>query len=325
MRLVLLLVLAALLPGCVSLDKLEIEQRLLAMERHAPVRALGVQRTVAPALLDGERVEAEFRWYRAGAIGPDRPTLLLIPGTPSSFATWSDVVFGSGSIDGLARDHDVIVLDIIGHGITSTTVEPYSFQRAADWIGAFLDTLDLHRVTIVGNSYGGEFAWRAALDHADRIERVVLMSSSGFARRDGEWLPEEVKMRELSLAKIGWWFNSRERILGALQPHFGAPVGDAHVEEVFLVCENRDNWESMIDLARDENGTRSAELAALPQPTLLLWGERDVAYPIERFARDFERTIPRARLERVPDSGHYPQEENPAFVANALRAFVKER
>jgi 2-hydroxy-6-oxo-6-(2'-carboxyphenyl)-hexa-2,4-dienoate hydrolase len=184
--------------------------------------------------------------------------------------------------------------------------------------------LDLRGVTLVGNSYGGEFVWRAALDDAERVTRIVLMSSSGFARRDDEWLPEEVKMRELSLAKIGWLLNSRARVRGALAPHFQTPVSDEHVEEVYLVCSNRDNWHAMIDLARDENGTRSAELATLQQPALLLWGAQDVAYRPERFGALFRETIPDARLVLLEGAGHYPQEERPTEVARAIAAFARE-
>lgn len=312
-----------LVPGCSSMNKSTIESRLLELPGNAAVRERGLERREADVVLDGRRERVEYVFYRAGEAGPDRPTILLVHGTPSSFATWTDVVFGVGGEPGLARDAHVVVLEMAGHGVTRTNVLPMTFQREAQWIGGFLDALDLRDVTIVGNSYGGEFAWRAALDRPDRIARLVLMSSSGFPRRADEWFPEEVKMREMSLAKIGWLLNARDRVRGALQPHFQVPVPDEHVEEVFVVCSNRENWSAMIDLARDENGLRAGDLAALKQPTLLLWGREDVAYPVERFARLFERTIPDARLLLVPRAGHYPQEEQPAFVAAALRAFAR--
>lgn len=312
-----------LVPGCASMNKDKIRERLLALDKNEPVRKLGLSQRNARVRLGDETVDAEFTYYHAGSSGTGRPTVLLIHGTPSSLFTWTDVVFGGAGFAGLARDCDVWVLEMIGHGTTRTTAPPYSFQRAADWISAFVDAFDLHDVTIAGNSYGGEFAWRAALDRPDRIAKVVLMSSSGFARRDGEWLPEEVKMREMSLAKIGYWFNSHDRIRGALQPHFQTAVPPEHVEEIYLVCSNKDNWASMIDLARDENGLRSSELAQMKQRALLLWGEKDVAYPIERFARLFESTIPAAKLVIVPKSGHYPQEEAPAFVAEQILSFAR--
>ncbi|HEX6882951.1 MAG TPA: alpha/beta hydrolase [Planctomycetota bacterium] len=310
----------ALLPGCFSMKKTTVEERLLALEKNAPLRGR-VQTLERRVTIGGEELAASFRYFRAGSSGPDRPVIVLVHGTPSSMVTWTASVLGP---DGLAEDCDVYALEMVGHGTTRTELERYDFERGAEWIQAFLEALDLRGVTLVGNSYGGEFAWRAALDDPQRVARLVLMSSSGFPRRDDEWLPEEVKMRELSLAKIGWLLNSRERVRGALAPHFQTPVPDEHVEEVYLVCSNRDNWHAMIDLARDENGLRSPELAALQQPTLLLWGAQDVAYRPERFGALFRDTIPRARLELLAGAGHYPQEEQPAAVARAIADFARE-
>ena len=321
--LVLVAVTAFLVPGCCSMDKSKIEERLLGLHKNAPVSALGLSTKKAEIVLGGEKTQAEFSYYHAGSAGPGRPTVLLIHGTPSSLVTWTGVVFGGAEFEGLARDCDVWVLGMLGHGSTRTEHSPYSFQLCADWISAFVDVMDLKDVTIAGNSYGGEFVWRSALDRPNRITKVVLMSSSGFPRKDGEWLPEEVKMREMSLARWGYLFNSRGRVLPALQPHFQTPVPAEHLEEVYLVCSNSDNWRCMIDLARDENGQRSGELFGMKQKALLLWGGKDVAYPIERFARLFEKTIPGAKLVVVPDSGHYPQEERPAFVADAIRKFSR--
>jgi len=310
----------AIAPGCCSMDKTTVEERLLALEKNAAL--LGrIQTLERRVTVGGKELTASFRYWRAGASGPERPVVVLVHGTPSSMVTWTASVLGPG---GLAEDCDVYALEMIGHGTTRTELDAYTFQAGADWIRAFLEALDLRDVTLVGNSYGGEFVWRAALDEPGRVARIVLMSSSGFARRDDEWLPEEVKMRELSLAKIGWLLNSRGRVRGALAPHFQEPVPDEHVEEVYLVCSNRDNWHAMIDLARDENGTRSAELATLPQPALLLWGAQDVAYRPERFGALFRDTIPRARLELLEGAGHYPQEERPTEVARAIAAFARE-
>ncbi|MFN0241803.1 MAG: alpha/beta fold hydrolase [Planctomycetota bacterium] len=306
--------------GCTSMNKQEIERRLLALEKNAPVRAAGLQTLDAEVTLAGERVRARYHFHRAGQRG--RPVVVLVHGTPSSLFTWTELVHGGPRFAGLAEDFDVVALDALGHATTRTQLERYSFQACADWVSGFLDALDLRDVTIVGQSYGGEFAWRAALDRPERVARVVLMNASGVARLDDEWLPEEIKMREWKVAKWGWLFNSRARITEAVQPHFRAPVPAERLEEYFLVCENADNWHCMIDLARDENGTRADELATLRQPVLLLWGERDIAYRPERFAAEFARRLPNGRVVLVPDAGHYPHEECPTDVVREIRAFV---
>lgn len=304
------------------MNKSEVEERLLALEKNRPVREAGLQVRKAEVTILGEPIEAEYRWHQAGDEGP---IVVLVHGTPSSLVTWTDVVHGGAEFEGLSKSCRVYALDVLGHGTTRTEFSPYTFQACADWVSGFLDMLDLRDVTLVGQSYGGEFAWRCALDRADRVSRLALMSSSGFARRDDEWLPEEVQMRENWLAKIGWLVNSRERLRPAVDLHFAAPSPPERIDEYFLVCENGENWRAMVDLARDENGTRSADLERLTQPALLLWGERDIAYRPERFGRLFADTIPKARFVLVPESGHYPQEEQPAFVARLLAEFAREQ
>jgi len=303
-------------PACLSMKKATLEERLLALDKNAPLRGR-IETLARRVTIGGKELDARFRYYRAGE--PGRPLVVLVHGTPSSLVTWTACVFGPG---GLAESCEVVALEMVGHGATRTELEAYSFERGAEWIQAFLAALELREVTLVGNSYGGEFVWRAALNRPDLVGRVVLMSSSGFPRRDDEWFPEEVKMRELSLAKIGWLLNSRDNVRGALQPHFQVPVPEEHVEEVFLVCENRDNWHAMIDLARDENGTRAGELPGLRQPTLLLWGAQDIAYRPGTIGERFRTTLRDARLELIEGAGHYPQEEKPVEVARALAAFA---
>ena len=108
------------------------------------------------------------------------PTVVLVHGTPSSLFTWTWLLFGKGEFEGLPSvipDRDVYALDIVGHGVTRTESPPYTFQRCADWLASFLAHRDLRDAVVVGNSYGGEFVWRAALDHPELIESLVLLDS----------------------------------------------------------------------------------------------------------------------------------------------------
>lgn len=319
------------LSACSSTPKDEIETALLELPKNAAIRAHGLQRKTLTIALEGEDVDAELTYVRVPPrvwVTESLPPIVLVHGTPSSLFTWAPLVFGEGDFPGLVDtlpQREIILLDIVGHGVTRTEAAPYSFQRCADWIAGAISGLDLQQVVLVGNSYGGEFVWRAALDHPELIGRVVLLDSSGFPRADDEWLPEEVSMREMSLAYIGYVLNDRDRIRTALGPHFPDGVSEDQLEEIYLVCDNSDNWEAMVDLARDEEGTRSGELKTLTQPTLLLWGAEDSAYGVERFARLFERDIPDARLVVIEGSGHYPQESRPADVAAHLAEFLGGR
>ena len=159
----------AFVGGCSSTKKSELETRLLALDKNRPVREAGLVVRNAEATIGGERVPVEYRWHQAGTSGP---IVVLIHGTPSSLVAWTEVIHGGPGFEGLAKSCRVYALDVLGHGTTRTEISPYSFQSCADWISGFLDALDLRDVTIVGQSYGGEFAWRAALDKPERVSRV---------------------------------------------------------------------------------------------------------------------------------------------------------
>lgn len=317
----------ALAPSC-SLPKDELESRLLALPKNAAFAAEGMERVAVTVTADDGPREVTARVVRLPAAASDpqaaaRPAVVLVHGTPGSLFSWSDLVFGAGRLAGRAP---LVLVDVLGHGITDAEIDELGFQDCADWIVAVLEALDLRDVVLVGHSYGGEFAWRAALDAPDRVARLVLSSSAGYTRADDEWLPEEEAMRELALADIGWWFNSEERVEVALQPHFREDVtGSDRLAEMTAVLDNADNWRAMVDLARDENGDRAAELTELRQPTLLLWGAEDIAYSVDDWARRFAADIPHATLLPLDGAGHYPAEETPAAYAEALLAWIDAR
>lgn len=310
--------------ACGSLPKGEVREGLFEIEKNARVAEHGLSTTTFRADIGDGTEEFELVYLQVPARQPlegARPVLLL-HGTPSTLCTWVDVVFGvEGESAGLAQHRDVYAIELIGHGFAPGSYEPYSFQSIAEFTMAATRALGLEDVHIVGQSYGGEVAWRSALDAPDLYRSLTVSNSAGYERADDEWLPEEVKMRDMWLADIGWRINDRDRILEALEPHYEeVPAGSA--EEFFLVCENADNWRAMIDLVRDENGTRQGELVELAQPTLVLWGARDIAYTLDRVGRRFAEDIPNAELRTV-EAGHYPQEEQPAAYERELSTFLQ--
>lgn len=316
------LVAAGAVAGCAGMKKSEVEARLLALPKNEGLAALGLQRRKAKVVLEGREVELEYVWVHSPAkAGATAGPIVFVHGTPASLFNWSLLWFDGREASKLVGEVDLYAFDVVGHGVMRTSAPPYTFQSCADSVRGFLELLDLHDVTLVGQSYGGEFAWRAALDAPERVSKLVLMDSSGYARKDGEWLPEEEKLRNWPGAQFGYLLSSRERIRPALQLHFSSPIRDDQLDEMSVLCENADNWKAMTQLCRDENGTREKEIASVRQPTLLLWGERDIAYTVEKVAKRFAHDIAGSLLVLAPGVGHYPQEEAAPFVRDQLLAF----
>jgi pimeloyl-ACP methyl ester carboxylesterase len=87
----------------------------------------------------------------------------------------------------LAKTRRVIAVEMQGHGRTADTDRPMSFATMGDDIAALLDHLKIPKADLVGHSFGGAIAIRAAIQHLDKVRRLVVISSP-YARSG--WYPE---------------------------------------------------------------------------------------------------------------------------------------
>jgi pimeloyl-ACP methyl ester carboxylesterase len=92
-----------------------------------------------------------------------------------------------GWVQPLAKTWRVIVVEMQGHGRTADTDRPMNFPTMGDDIAALLDHLHIPKADVVGHSFGGASALRAAIQHPDKVRRLVVISSPP-ARNN--WYPE---------------------------------------------------------------------------------------------------------------------------------------
>ncbi len=92
-----------------------------------------------------------------------------------------------GWVQPLAQTRQVIAVEMQGHGRTADTDRPMSFATLGDDIAALLEHLKIPKADLVGHSFGGATAIRAAIQHPDKVRRLVVISSP-YARSG--WYPE---------------------------------------------------------------------------------------------------------------------------------------
>ena len=92
-----------------------------------------------------------------------------------------------GWVQPLAEKRRVIAVEMQGHGRTADTDRPMSFATMGDDIAALLDHLKIPKADLVGHSFGGATAIRAAIQHPGKVRRLVVISSP-YARSG--WYPE---------------------------------------------------------------------------------------------------------------------------------------
>lgn len=231
---------------------------------------------VIPLDLDGTRVD-----YRVTGSGSD---LLVLHGLSGSWRWWTEVV------ELLQHYHRV-------HLVGLPRLGRIRAGELAAWLVRFLDAADLRQVDIVGHSLGGLLAAELAVQHPDRIRRLVLVAPSGISCERG------VLGRSLPL--FGELLDIRERL--------PTIVTDAlRTGPVSLVHGVAYIWE------RDLRG----ELHEVTAPTLLVWGDHDRLIPA-RVAEEWQQLLPDSRLVRLP-CGHVPMWSAPRELAASVLAFLDE-
>ncbi len=233
----------------------------------------------------------------------------------------------------LAEHHRVFALDLPGFGGTDPT-EDYRPASLAEWLVGVLDALDLPRVTLVGNSLGGLVALQTAMDHPQRVERLVLVAAAWLGRtvspllalqtppligeaaiQTASQVPGAAQLRAAFRAPLvfaqpwrapaGWWSDQIEH---GSRPSFLAATVAAH--------------RATLDLS----GQRYLLLDRLHEveaPALVLWGTDDLVMPVAH-GREAVRRLVNARLELLSGVGHLPQVEQPDWVTAAVLPFLAE-
>ena len=105
---------------------------------------------------------------------PDADPVLLLHGEPSwsyLYRTMIPVLTGAG--------HRVVAPDLVGFGRSDKPAqrEDYTYQRHVDWTLGLLEALDLQRITLFGQDWGGLIGLRLAVEHEERFARIVAANT----------------------------------------------------------------------------------------------------------------------------------------------------
>lgn len=248
--------------------------------------------------------------------GTGDPVLLLHGSGPgvSAWANWR------GVLPPLAHDRRVLAPDVVGFGYTERPANfTFSHQDWVTHIVGFLDVLDLPKVSVVGNSFGGALALRLADRHPERVERLVLMGSVGTHFEitpglDAVWgyEPSVENMAELidffaydasrlgpDLARLRYEASIRPGVQESYAAMFPAPR-QAGVDAFALPDES---------------------LRALSHETLIVHGRDDRVIPVSSSIR-LNELIPRSQLHVFNQCGHWTQIERTDEFVHLLRGFL---
>ncbi|ELP69035.1 alpha/beta fold hydrolase [Streptomyces turgidiscabies] len=239
------------------------------------------------------------------------PPVLLLHGSASSLHHFADVAAL------LAPSYDVIRPDLPGWGLTGARDDrDYRVPTYAATVARFLDVLGVRRCAVVGNSLGGNIAWNLAVDRPERVSHLVLVNALGYPEKS---VPAGLRLARNPLLRPVLRRAMPRRVIernlrSAVGAHSGI-VDEAMVERSYELMGRPGNRSAFVDFVNTDQPDRSAEIADIAVPTLVL---RSASVNGQHFARD----IPGAEELVHPDGGHLLPEEDPHWVGDAIAGFL---
>lgn len=263
---------------------------------------------------DGHRLAYDDTGVAPGGAGATGTTIVAVPGIGDRRQVYRHLTPHL-----VAAGHRVVTVDLRGMGESSADWSDHSDPAVASDVVALVDALDLDDVILVGNSLGAAAAVLAATDATARVRGLVLIGP--FARA----------------VPMAWWQKAAFRAL--LAPPWGrrAWVGyyasklypgpkpadlDEYTAELERTLAEPGRMRALRALAANTHAESGARLADVAVPTLVVMGslDPDFADPAAEAATIAEAT--HGEVLVVDGSGHYPQADRPALVAEAVLALV---
>jgi pimeloyl-ACP methyl ester carboxylesterase len=264
--------------------------------------------------IDGARVH----YQEAGE--KDNPVLVLIHGFASSTLVWSKVFLNLAQ-----AGFRVIAVDMLGYGYSGKPRNgEYTIGGQANLLMRLLDHLGVQRATLVGSSYGGAVAATCALDHAQRVEKLVLVgtvnNNEPLRFNLMRLFSSPVLGDVVSPLLIGSRRLLRKRMKRVYDRHEWV-LDERRVDARHFPLRASGTQRAMIRTVRGWDAERiSRDAHLIRQPTLLLWGENDIEIPLADGER-LHAEIPGSRLIVFLNCGHLPHEEYPEAFTKVVAGF----
>ncbi len=239
--------------------------------------------------------------------GEGSKNLVILQGWGTSLDMYDSITRAVMGIEG--APYRVVQLDFPGFGGSDEPHEPWSVDDYTDFFIRFMKELDIKEAVLYGHSYGG----RVIIKLADRIargedipftvDRIILNDAAGIMPKRSPKQLRKVKrykaLKKVLLSKpihalfpdmIDYWQSQQ----GSADYRAASPM----MKQCLVKAVNEDLTELLPNIKQD---------------TLLIWGDKDTATPIED-GRTMERLIPNAGLAIIEGTGHFSfLEDIPAF------------
>lgn len=253
--------------------------------------------------LNGYRIH----YYEAGPA--DAPPAVLVHGLGGHSEDWRMLRHYV-----VAAHRHVYMLDLPGYGRSDWPQDfSYSIPDEANTVVAFMDALGLKQVDLGGWSMGGWIAQRIAIDHPDRIKRLMLFDTAGLNSRP-EW------NTDLFVPTSAQELDDLDKLL---MPNPPAVPGFIARDILRYSHEHRWVMRRALDSMLRGRDTTDEQLPNLKMPVLIVWGGEDHIVPVAN-GEQMHRLIPQSQFEVIPGCGHLAPVQCYDQIGPKVQAFLQK-
>lgn len=250
------------------------------------------------------------------------PTIVLLHGVASSLHTWD------GWVKELRPHYRIIRIDLPGHGLTGpdSSRKEYDIAYMTDMLNKLLVRIGVEKAHFAGNSLGGYIAWNYAIEHPEKVDKLVLLDAAGYPQK----MPFIMSFAAWPVVgEMSQIFMPRIIVSQNVKRAYGdkSKVNKKLVRRYHDLTLRKGNRKALVGTFRQmKKQTKDENLGdgvkRVKAPTLLMWGEKDVWVPLavmKRFQADLKNVVS-VTYEGV---GHMPMEEIPVQSARDADHFFQ--
>ena len=213
--------------------------------------------------------------------------------------------------------------DLVGFGRSDkpTDMGFYSHQRHVELAGTLLEDLDLRAATMVVHDWGGPIGLQLAVDHPERIERLVILDTglwTGYQKMTDAWLAFRDFVERTEDLPVGFLVRGAckndpgDEVIAAYDAPFPNAASKAGARAFPLLIPHTPEAPGASEGRRVLEALREDE-----RPTLMLWADSDPVLPPsvgERFAKAIGQPAPRT----ISDASHFLQEDQGPLIGRLI-------
>jgi pimeloyl-ACP methyl ester carboxylesterase len=220
------------------------------------------------------------------------------------------------------RGHRVLCVTQRGHGLSDHPLYGYDIEALATDLIAALNQREVSQAAVVGHSFGGQVAFRAAALSPERVSRLVLVGSNAVRASRGDGFPFGAPPEPMLEAMIA--AEQEDRVAAryrTIRSGFGSEPDPRLVDWLVRCSLRMPSWAAVACYRSMLTTDLLADIPRVTQPVLQIIGATDPVHSAKG-ARWLQQQLADAQLVEIPDCGHYPMLEAADAFDAALSKFL---